>query len=86
MIDLNERVPSDYRDLLVFANDINDLGVITGATLVTDTQAQAAFVGIPRRDAGASEADLRIESVSIRSVVLPQSVRQQLLQRLGIAR
>jgi probable HAF family extracellular repeat protein len=92
IVDLNERVPSDYRDLLLFANDINDLGVITGATLVTDTQAQAAFVGVPRlsRDAIASDesaaVEVRAASARSRSVVLPQSVRQGILQRLGIER
>jgi probable HAF family extracellular repeat protein len=83
LIDLNTRTQSSYADLLVFANDINDLGVITGGALVTDTLEQAAFVGVPRRDSRAF-TEVRAQGVSTRSVVLSQSMRQQLLQRLGV--
>lgn len=45
--DLNEVVTPGYRDHLYTANDINDLGLITGQTVRADSGDTVAFVAIP---------------------------------------
>jgi probable HAF family extracellular repeat protein len=47
MMDLNDLVPDDYADHLSTANDINNLGEITGATVKAGTEESIAFVAMP---------------------------------------
>lgn len=47
IIDLNERVAFGYDKRLAFANDINDLGIITGGAVDPDTGEDVAFWAIP---------------------------------------
>jgi probable HAF family extracellular repeat protein len=49
MTDLNTLVAPGFAGHLVFANDINDAGVITGQTLDQETDESLAFVAAPSR-------------------------------------
>lgn len=73
-IDLNDHVPG-YPGHLASANDINDLGVITGNAVAPD-DTQRAFVAIPLPGlAAAGGAGERP------AVTLPESLRQRLMRR-----
>ena len=47
MMDLNDFVPDDYADHLYTANDINNLGQITGYTVKAGTEDSLAFWALP---------------------------------------
>ena len=47
IVDLNTRVARGYTDQLVFANDINDAGEITGQAVDATTGVSAAFLAVP---------------------------------------
>ena len=47
MTDLNDLVTPDYDGHLVFANDINDAGRISGQATDSDTGDAVAFVATP---------------------------------------
>ena len=78
MRDLNGLVATGYADQLITANDINDLGQITGRALEQGTGAEVPFVATPADgdsdDAGSAAA----------APQLPESVRQKLMARFGI--
>jgi probable HAF family extracellular repeat protein len=78
MRDLNGLVDPAYSDHLVTANDINDLGQITGRAIEQGTGAEVPFVATPADgdpdDAGSAAA----------APDLPQLVRQKLMARFGI--
>ena len=78
MRDLNGLVAPGYSDQLITANDINDLGQITGRALEQGTGAEVPFVATPADgdpdDAGSAAA----------APQLPESVRQKLMARFGI--
>ena len=81
LYDLNELiVPYGYH--LTAANDINDLGVITGVAQKNDSEERRAFVAIPlprhlRRGAAQEGRN---------QVLLGEAARQELLLQLGLAR
>ena len=78
MRDLNGLVAPGYSDQLITANDINDLGQVTGRALEQGTGAEVPFVATPADgdpdDAGSAAA----------APQLPESVRQKLMARFGI--
>ncbi len=78
MRDLNGLVATGYSDHLISANDINDLGQITGRALEQGTGAEVPFVATP--------ADGDSDGVGSAAAVpdLPESVRQKLMARFGI--
>ena len=47
IVDLNTQVARGYTDQLVFANDINDAGEITGQAMDATTGVSAAFLAVP---------------------------------------
>lgn len=47
IVDLNTQLARGYTDQLVFANDINDAGEITGQALDATTGVSAAFLAVP---------------------------------------
>ena len=52
MMDLNDFVPDDYADHLYTANDINNLGQITGYTVKAGTEDSLAFWALPLEKRG----------------------------------
>jgi probable HAF family extracellular repeat protein len=82
MMDLNDLVAGDYADHLFTANDINNLGQITGLAVKAGTEEQVAVWVLPlekrghRADEGAREA-----KNDIKRVPLPVRARQQVLAR-----
>jgi hypothetical protein len=47
IVDLNTLVAPGYSDQLVFANDINDTGAITGQSFNATTGVSSAFLALP---------------------------------------
>lgn len=47
IVDLNTQIVPGYTDQLVFANDINDAGVITGQSLNASTSVSSTFLAVP---------------------------------------
>lgn len=84
MNDLNALIPANSPLYLMFAFVINDAGEIAGQAMDKSTGEIHAFVATPIPAAGAkfepSSSDLS------RPMVLPESVRKQLQQRLGFGR
>jgi probable HAF family extracellular repeat protein len=76
MRDLNGLIPSSSADHLITANDINDLGQITGRA-VTASGAEVPFVATPVDAAG----DAAGPAAAPR---LPEPARQRLMLRLGV--
>jgi len=74
MRDVNGLIMGSYPDHLYSANDINDLGRITGEAVESDTGASVPFVATPTRGRG-GDRDERTD--------LPDPVRQRLMMRLG---
>ena len=82
MLDLNSLV-SPGSPFLVYANDINSFGQITGQAYDQSTGNYPAFFGFPTADnnaANVSQADHRAGA----KVALPQGLRQQVLRRFGL--
>jgi len=80
MTDLKTLAPG-YPDQLVFANDINDLGQITGGAFDEDAGQSPAFLAIPMRRHGANGSEA---ASSAAGLILPENVRQALLRQLGL--
>ena len=85
MMDLNELVPDDYADHLYTANDINNLGQITGYTVKAGTEDSLAFWALPLGKHGHddSDADSITASNDAKRVPLPAQARQLVLARAG---
>ncbi len=80
MTDLNA-MTTPSSQFLLFANDINDRGEITGESFDPNTQAAPAFLGIPVLDgtAGAGQAVTNVSQLA----TLPDKVRKHIERRLG---
>ena len=61
MMDLNDFVPDDYADHLYTANDINNLGQITGYTVKAGTRGLARFLGAAAGEARTPRLRCRFE-------------------------
>ena len=85
MVDLNALVPANSPLYLAFAFVINDAGEIAGQAMNKSTGALHAFVATPIPGAAAAKFEPASPDLS-RPMVLPESVREQLRQRLGFGR
>ena len=85
MMDLNDFVPDDYADHLYTANDINNLGQITGYTVKAGTEDSLAFLALPLEKRGHrdSDADSSAAKNDAKRVPLPAQARQLVLARAG---
>jgi probable HAF family extracellular repeat protein len=85
MMDLNDLVPGDYADHLFTANDINNLGQITGLTIKAGTQDQLAFWAVPTEKRGHRDADANSVAAQFEAkrLPLPPQARQLILARAG---
>ncbi len=85
MMDLNDFVPDDYADHLYTANDINNLGQITGYTVKAGTEDSLAFWALPLEKRGHrdSDADSSAAKNDAKRVPLPAQARQLVLARAG---
>jgi probable HAF family extracellular repeat protein len=83
MMDLNERVPDDYADLLFTANDINNNGQIAGQAIKAGTEELVPVWLIPDDKPGHGDAnDVATAAKSdAHSVPLPAEARQRVLLR-----
>lgn len=81
MQDLNDLVVPGYTGHLIFANDINDRGEITGAAFDPATGDTVAFRAVPTHG-GHDDFAGRIQK---KQVVLPEKVKHLILQRVGLA-
>jgi len=83
MMDLNDFVPDDYADHLFTANDINNLGQITGLALKAGTADQVAFWALPVDKHGHRAADdgERVAKNDAKRVPLPAPARERVLAR-----
>jgi probable HAF family extracellular repeat protein len=96
ILDLNTVVPG-YEGHLVFANDINNAGRITGAARDLASGEVLAFRAVPRGKremeaaaVGAEVADAEAVEAAVRAAAvaeapMPEPTRRELLRRLGIA-
>jgi len=75
MMDVNDLVAGDYADHVFTANDINNLGQITGFSLKAGTEDAVPIWALP------AAGDSREASNVARRVLLPPPVRQQVLAR-----
>jgi probable HAF family extracellular repeat protein len=75
MMDVNDLVAGDYADHVFTANDINNLGQITGFSLKAGTEDAVPIWALP------AAGDSREASNVARRVLLPPQVRQQVLAR-----
>lgn len=81
MVDLNARVAPGYDGVLVAAQDINNLGQITGQAFDPASGTLKAYWAIPVADGGGvTAAGTTAERDGVR---LPERARQALLRRLG---
>jgi probable HAF family extracellular repeat protein len=89
MTDLNTLVGNDYSDHLVFANDINDAGEITGGAFNSSTLESLAFLAVPIHGHNADETEATSSAQSStrkrQQVILPEKVKLMLLKKLGFA-
>jgi len=79
MIDINTLIPANSSLYLIFPESINDAGEIVGTGLQTSTGETHAFVATPIPGSAAKAA---VEPDLSRPMVLPESVRKQVQQRL----
>lgn len=85
MIDLNTLVPG-YNGIIVDAQDINDLGQITGQSLDSASGNLVSFWAIPVPNYGAhGAATSALNRAGVQTALSPQA-KQALLQRLGLSR
>jgi probable HAF family extracellular repeat protein len=80
MSDLNT-MTTPGSQFLLFANDINDRGDITGESFDPNTQTAPAFLGIPAPGGGGASGQAVANEGQI--ATLPDKVRKHLEQRLG---
>jgi probable HAF family extracellular repeat protein len=85
MMDLNDHVPDDYADHLYTANDINNLGQITGYTVKAGTEDSLAFWALPLDKRGHRDGNSAAAKSDEKRVLLPAEARQQVLARAGAA-
>lgn len=85
MMDLNALVPANSPLYLTFASVINDAGEIAGQAMDKTTGELHAFVATPTSAAAAAKFESSSPDLS-RPMVLPESVRRQIQQRLGFGR
>ena len=83
MMDLNDLVPDDYADHLYTANDINDLGQITGYTVKAGTEDSLAFLASPLDKGGHRDGHSAAARSDAKRVPLPTEARQLVLARAG---
>jgi probable HAF family extracellular repeat protein len=83
MMDLNELVADDYADQLFTANDINNLGQITGFAFHAGSEDAIPVWALPLDKRGHRDAadDSREASNTARRLPLPPQIRQQVLAR-----
>jgi uncharacterized membrane protein len=82
-IDLNDLTPPGSL-LLVYANDINDSGEITGQAFDSDTGELLSFLAIPPADGlDAAIATAQRDGRESSKGVVPQSAMKQVLKRIG---
>ena len=89
MTDLNTMVPG-YTGFLVFANDINDSGEITGGAIDADTGEAVTFLATPihghhEDDVAESFKTTRADRHLKKDLALSERARQMILQRMGLA-
>lgn len=83
IIDLNDLAPG-YGNVLYAANDINDAGRIAGQAFTPGTEQFSAIQAIPtRRHERGDFAQLPHQASSLHAV-LPEQIRQSMLQRFGL--
>lgn len=86
MTDLNTLTEPGYTGHLVYANDINDAGAITGAALDPETGDVPAFLAIPAStDEGVDSAAARAAESARPKLRLSDAARAELLRGLGLA-
>ena len=83
MMDLNDFVPDDYADHLYTANDINNLGQITGYAMKAGTEDSVAVWALPveKHGHGDSDAVRAAAKNDAKRVPLPAQARQRVLLR-----
>ncbi len=81
MMDLNDLAPDDYADHLYTANDINNLGQVTGQTVKAGTQDLLAFWAVPHDKRGQRDGNSTAARSEAKRVPLPAEARQQVLAR-----
>ena len=81
MTDLNERAPG-YANHLYYANDIDNLGRITGQSVTLDGSESHAVVVLPLPSGAGTRAEGAARPAA---VALGADLRRRLLQRLGLA-
>ena len=92
MTDLATLVDGDYADHLVTANDIDDLGVITGQAVLHDSGAAVTFVAVPSLGGSTSQSgntssvgfETGAAARSSSRVALPTSTRAAIRAHSGI--
>jgi hypothetical protein len=81
MTDLNMLVPSGS-PVLLYANDINNRGQITGEAFDSATGQAPAYLASPIANAASSATAVR---GSPQKATLSENIRQQVQRRLGLA-
>jgi probable HAF family extracellular repeat protein len=82
MTDLNTLIPPNSSLYLLSANDLNDRGEIVGEAFDQSTGDVPAFLAIPCDHGNDCEANSSAEQ----KIILPENVREKLLQRRGLGR
>jgi len=90
MTDLNELVSGEFNEQLFTANDINERGEITGQSLDATGAFSAVWaIPVPRQpgQGPGNQASMARLASGHRStpITLPENVRLQLLQQLGLS-
>jgi len=81
---LNDLVVPGFTGVLLFAQDINDQGEITGRAFDPATGLRRAFVAVPVSVSQGQPMVKTTSSTSRASVVLPEEVKQSLRQQRGL--
>src|SRR5215471_12702871 len=81
---LNDLVAPGFTGVLLFAQDINDQGEITGRAFDPATGLRRAFVAVPVSVSQGQSMVKTTSSTSRASVVLPEEVKQSLRQQRGL--
>ncbi len=83
MMDLNDHVPDDYADHLYTANDINNLGQITGYTVKAGTEDSLAFLALPLDKRGHRDSTFGCSQERCEARAAARQARQLVLARAG---
>src|SRR4030095_11057335 len=81
---LNDLVAPGFNGVLLFAQDINDLGEITGRAFDPATGLRRAFVAVPVAVSQGESIVKTAPSASRVRIVLPEDVKQSLRQYRGL--